>query len=564
VYVQNFRKFITKNGAMRNFLLFCSLILFDIPGISQNLNTAIHYGVDQPGNIVSVNSKTYYWERHEVDCCQDYANIIARDHLGNIIWTKVMMSDENNFPQKLIVTNDKNLAIIYRALGCDVDNTQYYLLKCDTSGNTLFHILLPQAGYCDIASCADSSLYLVNGNTLFQYSKSGQLISQINTGMSNINSLTAMNNGHLLLNGSLGSGIKNAEFTTGGSIVNQQNASAIDLFVETSAGSLIGRNKTTKYLEKYSANLGHISTSTVSIAAFTLKNDSLFVAGNNIAPNNIFYGICDTSLNTIYYTSESFRGIYPTGISRNNLNKVNIVTKGFSSLGLMPFEGFYELQVNGTFASQSDIGVASFIINSASFKYNYGNMYYGIIDMGVKVKNYGADTIRSFYLNYYAQYFLCYILLHKQYTVMVPPGDSATVQTGAFYLQPFYSSGQAPNTKNFKVCLFTTIPNASNDIEINNDSKCDSVLFTFTGIGENYLDEVNLNLFPNPSESSFTVTSAYMIEKIKIVDLNGECVKEEEINAHESNINSMDLSPGIYFVHFFTEKGRLVKKLVKD
>jgi hypothetical protein len=220
--------------------------------------------------------------------------------------------------------------------------------------------------------------------------------------------------------------------------------------------------------------------------------------------------------------------------------------------------------------SYSDIGVVGFSnLNTALLGKGNGSMFITpYITADVNVMNFGSDTVKSFYLNYYSYINTgispCYILLHKFVNTAINPGGSLTVPTGTFYAQPFGASTFTASQIKQNICIFTTVPNASNDINIDNDAFCDSVLFTVTGLNENALLAHNIQVYPNPSSSGFTIDSDVDIKTLEVVNSLGEVIKQEIINAKKYYLVDTPLKSGIYFLKLETEKGIVQKKIIKN
>jgi hypothetical protein len=83
-----------------------------------------------------------------------------------------------------------------------------------------------------------------------------------------------------------------------------------------------------------------------------------------------------------------------------------------------------------------------------------------------------------------------------------------------------------------------------------------------------------INIFPNPTSSTFTITSTEKIESVKLYNVLGEVIWQN--NYHNVNTAAIDLpgnisSPsgrsggvGLYFVEIKTEKGIVRKKIIKE
>lgn len=547
---------------MRKILLFYCLYCLIGAINSQNLNIARHDGVDRVGNMVSINSKCYYWQAYFSNCCSYSGNIVAMNDDGSQVWKKSLQFDEYNTPKKLIKTADKSLALLILSEGCDTGPRINHICKVDTLGNALIQCSV--GAISDFICHPDNSFYLTLGNSVLHYSQFLQPISQLTTALTTINSISSLSNGNLLLNGSIGTQLNNLEITTSGSVVTQHTCSAAVLEFKPTIGSVLIARNSQGVLESYDSYLNPLNNSGFSVNDYVIRNDSIFVVGNAASPDNLFYKILDLNFNLIQQYSVPYPNIYPTGMRINNHNMVDVITLGLSTpVPSMPFSGFYQFPINGGFVSKSDIGITALKTISASFSYNYGSQYNGLMNLDVSVKNYGNDTIHTFYLNFYAHYFLCYILFHKSYSTTILPGATVVVNTGGFQIQPFnYPS--PPATLLYQVCLFTSIPNESNDINVMNDAFCDNISMINTGINESTAIDQIVKIFPNPFNESLNIQSDFQIKTIELTNALGSVIQTAVVNAKNYTLQNSDLKGGIYFLKIETEKGTATKKLLKN
>lgn len=89
------------------------------------------------------------------------------------------------------------------------------------------------------------------------------------------------------------------------------------------------------------------------------------------------------------------------------------------------------------------------------------------------------------------------------------------------------------------------------------------VVSACTGIDENILSSL-VNVYPNPSRSSLTIECEVMIESVSIFNALGEKVTEWKINDKTFNGNVTSLTSGVYLIKILTEKGTILKKIVKE
>ncbi|MPM10003.1 hypothetical protein SDC9_56327 [bioreactor metagenome] len=82
-----------------------------------------------------------------------------------------------------------------------------------------------------------------------------------------------------------------------------------------------------------------------------------------------------------------------------------------------------------------------------------------------------------------------------------------------------------------------------------------------TGIMES---DIATGIFPNPAQSSITVTCADGIRRVEILDTKGSIVFSEMFSNTVANINISALSEGLYYVRVTSENGTAVSSLAID
>ena len=85
---------------------------------------------------------------------------------------------------------------------------------------------------------------------------------------------------------------------------------------------------------------------------------------------------------------------------------------------------------------------------------------------------------------------------------------------------------------------------------------------TILGVGESL--ELKINIYPNPANTLIyiTNTSSYVISSIQIRDVMGKMVIQENKTFQQLDISA--LSTGVYFVSIRTDKGSIIKKIIKE
>lgn len=76
------------------------------------------------------------------------------------------------------------------------------------------------------------------------------------------------------------------------------------------------------------------------------------------------------------------------------------------------------------------------------------------------------------------------------------------------------------------------------------------------------MTNVEANLYPNPANQYFNVSSLSIIDRVQITNVLGQVVMTKEIGANGANINIENLEAGNYFVTIYTNQGVATKKLL--
>ncbi len=566
-------------------LLLSLLIMVSSPSTwGQSINRSNHRAIDATYEMISIHSKSYYVE-WVLGCCSNQFNLVAVNDSGNVIFRKDFSVHEPNYFKRIIRTKDNQVLVLsYGFQSCDVGGSKDFITKLDTNGNVMFQVSVQNTytqtftgEVLDVTQHPDSSFYLVTGTDLLHYTSGGQFISRVTTPFTGINSILALSNGHLLINGMMNAQLKNSEVTTGLTVINQQTtATPVVRFIQSNTGFLYARTQA-HTIEKYNSALTLLAASSVSINAlnysindFVVRNDSVFVTGIVSASITPFYAILDVNLMPLYQTQSNYKRVRPTGISITNKNKINVITTGSSeTFTNVTFSGLYQFGRTGNFNSTSDIGVLSYTAISTSLTPHYSGPYAYYVPSGnfnVVIKNFGTDTVKQFYLNHFKGGLGCNSFFHKLYQATILPGGTLSVQTGTFEEQWSSIIMQNPQAYFAKVelCFFTTIPNLTNDIGINNDSFCDSTVFFITSLDENFLETSMITIFPNPAETGFTVSCDIPMHRIGVYTTLGDLVRQEEVNEREREISVVNLPSGLYFVRVETAKGTIIKKVLKN
>ena len=77
---------------------------------------------------------------------------------------------------------------------------------------------------------------------------------------------------------------------------------------------------------------------------------------------------------------------------------------------------------------------------------------------------------------------------------------------------------------------------------------------------DNYDISNELDLFPNPTSGTITISSNITIDKLEVYDLYGKMIK---FNENLKSINIQNLASGMYFVKIYSENKIGTKKIIK-
>jgi len=565
---------------MSRFLFFWLFTICSLWTSSQNLHFAEHTLEDYTKNIVSVNSKSFYLERDGYHC-----NLVGIDQNGNRIFKKTftgsMALGNSLIPIKIITTLEKNLLVLYNGEqdGCDYlifRNLHFQLL--DTIGNMIFtNSLLSttinplyEGQAFDGVQASDSTYYLTVRNELYHYSKSGLFISKKNLTINNIYCVSILNNGNLFVNGTFQNAVVNAELDTSGNQVTNPVPSVIlkklkqstsgKTYALTQSGTLVRYSP--QYLVLNQANVsGNVYTD------FVFLNDTIYATGYISSIPQPFYVALNEHLGIIYHTSSPLKGIYPSGISLNDQNKVNIVATGHNKFGpytsisnpAMAFRNYYQLPKTGNFKTGADVGVISYQVMDAL---NI-NLHDFQMDAEVEIKNFGTQAVNGFYLISKKYTYYCEDTYRKWVDTLLLPGQTVKVKTGWQALRGDYYFAQIQNQKRW-ICFYTSIPDSMADSEPANDRFCDSVSVLPTVVAERGSLETRIRIFPNPFTSFFTIQSEFEIREITVFNALGLAAYNQSYNLREAVLDLQGLESGVYFLRIDTEMGLVTKKLIKQ
>jgi uncharacterized delta-60 repeat protein len=102
---------------------------------------------------------------------------------------------------------------------------------------------------------------------------------------------------------------------------------------------------------------------------------------------------------------------------------------------------------------------------------------------------------------------------------------------------------------------------------------------SYNGVGRNRIARLNgtstvsihetnspesMNIYPNPFSETIFAGAENSISKIRLVDLSGKTILEQECNTKSVSVATEKISKGIYLLEIFTSTGKAVRKIVKE
>jgi hypothetical protein len=568
---------------MKKLLLTFSILASITQTYAQVVFNRAYHDVSEVANpfLLAIHGDIYYtssrYATHSASSLlYKHTGIGTLKHLGSI--------GENTVKQML--TSNDNKVIISGILNyCDTPPMiqENYLRKLDTNGVTIFSTTYTINEGDSPRAClhySDSTYFTFTDNLLFKHSKTGQFISKTNLGINEISSALELVNGSLLISAKQNS-INALVILSSSGVITSTTSFPILLNKMVIYGvnqKLMGLGTDGK-IYKISPSFSLIGSSSFPNSAFVndfvCQSDTIYSIHSTInALSN--YRMCDTSFTDISLSSTSTNSMTQNAICLSNNNKVNILAIGVA--GNSSWNNFKHYFVSlshlNKFASnnfQHDLKVLS--VNADS---TYTSCYPAIFQPGtnictpylrakVLVKNVGTTTITDFKLNSFQVPAIDCGISYYQETISnlnLIPGDSITVITSGFahsWNSPFTTTSFTT-----EFCFYTSIPNSETDKTVEDNVACNSFNFLVTSLNENSKLEQFINIAPNPFNIEIMIEADSEISVVSVYNTLGQVIKTQEGNDKKISLDNSDLQNGIYFLHIETEKGTVIKKVLKN
>lgn len=108
-----------------------------------------------------------------------------------------------------------------------------------------------------------------------------------------------------------------------------------------------------------------------------------------------------------------------------------------------------------------------------------------------------------------------------------------------------------------------------NAVQLNGSNIIDNVTLKGDGgglaVNENELNNITVNLYPNPANDLLNVVANDKIQQIQIIDVTGKIVMNQAVsNLNSTTLSVNDLNTGVYIVNVETNNGQRQLRLVKQ
>ncbi|WP_317897037.1 T9SS type A sorting domain-containing protein [Aurantibacillus circumpalustris] len=569
---------------MKKLLLFAASLLSISQINSQELYNRAYHDVNEKPNsfIIKIYNDLYFTSRNIDPIAKNY--LYKHNSFGNLVYRK---SVNTGFITNLgFKSSDNKLILVGNEFLCDVVGPTWHisLTKLDTNGTTVLFSTSVTATFYDYPKAAlqklDSSYAVFTDSLLYKFSKTGQFLSKVNIGLTNISSALILANNNILLSGDQGNSHVIAEISGSGSIVSSNITSVLMRQISFYGGQKIIGVGTDGVFYKYSTTGNLIASSSFTggllASNFICEQDTLYSLSSMPILGQSYFA-ADTSFNVISLTSTTTHSLEQTAICANG-TKVAILSAGVSSNNLWSTSYshyFSSLSSINKFSSNnfsSDLTLVSVTADSA-----YSSCYFSIfpapgeyhcasyLRVKVMVKNKGTTEIKNFKLNCFdSPAITCGAFFYQEQFsgLSLMPGDSIQLTGNLFARKGYAYTGNAPSfTNNF--CFYISVPNGETDKTVEDNEQCSTVNFLVTSLKQNSLNEMAVKIWPNPFTNNLKIESDVLIKEVKIMNSLGMLVKSVEAKNAKIALDNSDLASGVYFINIETEKGNIIKKIIK-
>ncbi len=157
---------------------------------------------------------------------------------------------------------------------------------------------------------------------------------------------------------------------------------------------------------------------------------------------------------------------------------------------------------------------------------------------------------------------------HYTLTLMANPVEGGTIDGGGVYPEgkdvtitatPYYDADWK-------------FENWTGDIDYVDDPESETAIVTmpdkditltanFLYISVEDITDIEVSVYPNPARDKFYVESSEMIKQIRLIDINGQVVKNIAVDALSTGINVNNFRAGVYFMQIHTGESLITKRV---
>lgn len=113
----------------------------------------------------------------------------------------------------------------------------------------------------------------------------------------------------------------------------------------------------------------------------------------------------------------------------------------------------------------------------------------------------------------------------------------------------------------YEICIFPIIGEAEPDTTSSGTDTTDSDTSSYIN---NIIDDNSVSISPNPAKDIVSIKSEYKINSIEITNMQGVLLETKTIGATTTSLSLSNYSNGSYFLKIYTDKGYIIKRVVKQ
>lgn len=551
------------------FLLFTLLTFWLFK--AQTVYNKSYHDINEKANPFLVNLHGYFYFTNTVYSPHTVYSVIYK-HSGTGI-LKFRTGVIVGMVEQMFGTKDEKLLITGTLNYCDVipENQENYIQKIDTNGQIIFTSFYSMDSTGIPKSClqySDSSYFSFTDSLLIKHTKNGQFLSKTNLGLKNISAAIVLLNNNMLISATQASNTVLAEISSSGNIIASSPFPTLLNKMRFYNGQKIVAKGIDGNFYKISPNRVLLASNSNSantfISDFTCSGDSIYcILSDNIGLQK--YAIMDTSFNSLQNSSTSTHSVIQNAIEINSSN-ILILSTGLASKNYMGsasehyFCSISSLNKNGSNNFNPDLQLCDVYADSTYSKYSTS-----YLRTKIKVKNNGNSIIYSFKLNHFERPAVdcgTYFYQESFSNLAIQPGDSV-ILTAKQFASNFYNNVTGLITYTTNYCFYVSIPNGETDKLPENNEICKTFSFVTTSINETKKSEHSISIAPNPFNNGLKIETDRILKKISIYNAFGQLIKSVEANSLQIIMDTSELDNGIYFLHIETEKGTIIKKVLK-